>query len=113
MFKIIAQWIVNAISLYLVSVMVSGFYLDSFQSALKAAFLLSIVNLFVKPIIILFTLPLTIITFGLFTLVVNAFMLYIVSAMLSGFEINSFGNAILSSILLSVIYTILNFMIKK
>jgi len=113
MVKIAAGLFLNAISIYLVSQMLDGFYLANFISALITAFMLSLMNFFIKPVLIILTLPLNIISLGLFTFVINAFILYIVSSIVRGLEISNFHTAILASILITVINTIFNYLTRK
>lgn len=76
---------------------------DSWVSALGAAFLLGIVNAIIRPIFILLTLPLTLVTLGLFLLVINALMLWLVAGLVGGFHVNGFWGAFFGSILISLI----------
>lgn len=108
MFSIIAQWMVNAIALYIVAQILPGIRLADFGSALMAALVIGLVNTLVKPILILLTLPITFITLGLFLLVINAAMLVLASSITPGFRIDGFGTAILGSILLSLVTAILH-----
>jgi putative membrane protein len=81
---------------------------DGFLSALVAAFVLGIVNLIVRPILIFFTLPLTILTFGLFLLVVNGLMLWLVSTVVPGFSVHGFWGAVIGSFLISIVSWVLS-----
>ncbi len=81
---------------------------DSVLSALAAAFLLGIVNLVVRPILVLLTLPLTLLTLGLFLLVINGLMLWLVAALVKGFHVNGFWGAVFGSILISLVSWILS-----
>ena len=95
--------ILTAVLLLLVSNLVSGFYVRDFGSALVGALVLGFVNAVVKPLMILLTLPFTIVTFGLFLLVINGFMLWLVAALVSGIRIQSFGSALLVSLVLTLL----------
>ncbi len=95
--------ILTAVLLLLVSNLVSGFYVRDFGSALVGALVLGFVNAVVKPLMILLTLPFTIVTFGLFLLVINGFMLWLVAALVSGIRIQSFGSALLGSLVLTLL----------
>jgi putative membrane protein len=81
---------------------------DSPWSALGAAFLLGIVNTLVRPILVILTLPLTILTLGLFLLVINGLMLGLVAALVGGFHINGFSGAFVGAIFISIISWILS-----
>ncbi|NHA15837.1 phage holin family protein [Thioalkalivibrio sp. XN279] len=97
----LVRMLITAISLWLAALVVPGMHLAGFGTVLGAALVLGIVNAFVRPIVILLTLPLTILTLGLFLLVVNAMMLGLVSAMFSGFSISGFWSAIFGAIFVS------------
>ena len=81
---------------------------DSVMAALVAAFLLGIVNVVIRPILVLLTIPLTLLTLGLFLLVVNGLMLWLVAALVRGFHVNGFFGAVLGSILISIVSWILS-----
>jgi len=83
-------------------------WVDGFMPALIAAFLLGIVNAIVRPILVLLTLPLTIVTLGLFLLVINGLMLWLVSAVVRGFHVSDFWGAVFGSILISIVSWILS-----
>ena len=81
---------------------------EGMWAALVAAFLLGIVNAILRPILVFFTLPITVLTFGLFLLVINGLMLWLVSAIVRGFHVNGFWGAVLGSILISIVSWILS-----
>ena len=98
---ILVRMLITAISLWLAAVFVPGMSLTGIGTVLGAALLLGIVNAFVRPIVILLTLPLTILTLGLFLLVVNAMMLGLVSVVFEGFTLGGFWSAIFGAIFVS------------
>jgi putative membrane protein len=83
-------------------------WVDGFLAALVAAFLLGIVNTILRPILVLLTLPLTVLTLGLFLLVINGLMLWLVAALIKGFYVNGFWGAVLGSILISIVSWLLS-----
>ena len=101
--RFILRALVAALGLWVASRLVHGIEVRSLQSLLAAAILLGVVNAFIRPIVLLLTLPFTLITFGLFLLVINAAMLELVAMMLHGFSVRSFLAAILGSIVVSVV----------
>ena len=101
--RILANLLLSAAMLYIISWIFSGIVIDGFGTALVAAFVLGLINAIIKPIISFFTLPLTIITLGLFSLVINAFMLSLASSFVTGFYIDSFATAFVASIVLSIL----------
>lgn len=112
MISIIARWIVNAIALYLVANIVPGIHVSGFGSALIAVVIIGFVNALIKPILFLLTLPITIVTLGLFSLILNALMLLLAGSVISGFRVDGFLPALIGSIVLSVITMILHALIR-
>jgi len=96
------QWGLTSLSLWVASYVFNGLRFADGGSLLIAALLLGFANAIVKPLLILFTLPLTVVTMGLFLLVINAIVLMLVSAVVSGFAISSFWTAFFASIFISV-----------
>ncbi|MBV8882959.1 MAG: phage holin family protein [Chroococcidiopsidaceae cyanobacterium CP_BM_RX_35] len=103
-------WFVTAVALLITAQIVPGFIIKSFAAALVAAVILGLVNAIVRPLVVLFTLPLTIFTLGLFLFVVNAIMLLLVSYLTPGFGliITGFVPALLGSIVLAIVASVLN-----
>ena len=93
---------ITSLGLWLAQQVVPGIRIDSTETLVAAALLLGIVNAVVRPLAVLFTLPITVLTLGLFLLVVNAAMLGLVAALLSGFHVAGFGAALLGSIVVSL-----------
>lgn len=110
--QIIVALLINAIALLFTAYLVPGFVIADFTSALLAAIVLGVVNTFIKPVLSFITAPLTVVTLGLFTFVVNAIVLFIVSAVVPGLQIEGWLPAILGAIVLSIISTILNSVLK-
>jgi len=102
MLGIIVRMAITALGLWIASVVVDGIALTSAGSALWAALLLGIVNAIVRPVVVLLTLPITVVTLGLFLLVVNAAMLYLVSSFVGGLQVAGWGSAIMGSIIVSL-----------
>jgi putative membrane protein len=99
--------LINTISIFAVSYILSGIQIDSFVTALIVAVVLAVLNVTLKPLLILITIPLTVITFGLFLLVVNVLVLYAADALIGGFHIAGFWWALAFSILVSLVNSIL------
>lgn len=108
MVKLIANWVLNALALFIVSKILSGIYVADFTTALIAALVIGLVNALIKPFLLFLTLPITILTLGLFTFVLNALMLLLAGAVTPGFRVDGFMTALIGSILLSLISTILH-----
>ena len=103
----LSRWGINALALYLTPLIVPVVKVPSFGGAVVSALVLGIVNAVIRPVILLLTLPLNILTLGLFTLVVNTLMLYIVSGV-TQLRLENFWAAFLGAIVLSVISAILS-----
>ena len=95
--------LVNSIGIFVIGYILKGVQIKSFFTAIGVAILLAIINSLVKPILVFLTLPITILTFGLFILVINALMLMLVDELIEGMKIESFGWAFLFSLLLAVL----------
>lgn len=95
--------LINSVGIFIIGYLLKGVEIKNFFTALGVAILLAIINTLVKPILIFLTLPITIITFGLFILVINALMLMLVDALVDGLKIKHFGWAFLFSFLLSIL----------
>ena len=93
----------SAALLLLVSNLVRGVHVQGWGSALIGALVLGFVNAVVRPLMVLLTLPFTILTFGLFPLVVNALMLWLMAALVPGIRVQSFGSALLGSLVLTLL----------
>lgn len=99
---------INTISILIAAYILPGITLKDFTTAFIVALVLGVLNLFIKPILFLLTLPLTILTFGLFTFVLNAFMIILASALLSpNFHVANFFWALLFSLVISIVNSIL------
>jgi putative membrane protein len=102
----IVRWLINAVALYLTTLVVKGVRVPDFGAALVAALVLGIVNAVIRPIALILTLPLNILTLGLFTFVVNAAMLYLVSKV-TALRLDNFWSALLGAIVLSIVSAVL------
>lgn len=112
MFVVIANWFLSALALLIVSRVVSGIHLDNFGAALIAVIVLGLINALIKPVLLLLTLPITVLTLGLFALVINALMLMLAGSVISGFRVDGFGAALIGSILLSLISMLLHSLVR-
>ncbi len=81
---------------------------DSLTTALAAAFVLGLVNVLLRPLFVVLTLPLTLLTFGLFLLVINGLLLWLVSAVVTDFQVNGFWGAVMGSLLISLVSWVLS-----
>jgi putative membrane protein len=102
----VARWLINAVALYITTLVVKGVRVPDFGAALLAALVLGIANAVIRPVALILTLPLNILTLGLFTFVINAGMLYLVSKV-TALRLDSFWAAFLGAIVLSLVSAVL------
>ena len=105
---LIIQVVGTALALLLVSRIVPGISVDGIYVAILAALVLGVLNVLVKPILFILTLPITILTFGLFTFVLNAFMFWLAASFLNGFSVSGFLPALVGSIIVTAVSTVLH-----
>lgn len=103
----IRNLLINTVSIFAVSYILTGIEVDSFVTALIVAVVMAVLNVTLKPFLILITIPITIVTFGLFLLVVNVLVLYAAAALIDGFYIAGFWWALAFSFLVSIVNSIL------
>ena len=106
------RMVANAVALlligYLLPQVISA---DGVMAALVAAFVLGLVNAVVRPLFVLLTLPITVVTLGVFLLVINGLLLLLVAAIVPGFHVNGFLGAVAGSILISVVSWVLTMLV--
>lgn len=101
--RILLVWILNALALLAVAYLLPSIQVSNFGSALIAALVLGLINTLVRPLLALLTLPITVITLGLFYLVLNGLLFWLASNLLPGFHVNGFIAAVLGAILYGLI----------
>jgi len=100
--KLILRWFLLAAALLLVAHLYPGVTVASFGAAMFAAFVLGLLNTLVRPLLVLLTLPVTLLTLGLFLFVINALMFWMAAEVLNGFNVASFGAALIGSLIYSL-----------
>lgn len=100
--KLIIRWLLLASALVALTYWDTGIQVKSFGSAMWAAFVIGLLNAFVRPLLILLTLPVTFLTLGLFLFVINALTFQMAANMLAGFQVHGFWDALVGSILYSL-----------
>jgi putative membrane protein len=105
--NIVLRIIISAVVAFGLSYILSGVHIQSFVTALVLAVVLGLLNILVKPILIILTLPITLFTFGLFLFVINALIILLAAKFVTGFRVDGFWWALLFSLLLSVLTSIL------
>lgn len=109
----ILRLLLSALAVVLLAKILPGVEVSSYWIALLVALVLSVLNVLVKPLLILLTLPVTIVTLGLFLLIVNAIMILLADALVDGFDVNGLWWALLFSLLLSLLQSIFFSLIKE
>ena len=106
------HWAITALSLWLASHVFKGLRFDSGRALAISALLLGLANAIVRPILVVLTFPLTLVTFGVFLLVINALMLLLVARLVRGFTIRSFGTAFLASIFVALLSLVIGALVS-
>ena len=100
--KLLLVWLLNALALLAVAYLVPDIHVAGFASALVAALVIGLVNMLIRPILVLLTLPITVLTLGLFILVINGLLFYVVGHWLEGFEVATVMAGIIGALLYSI-----------
>jgi putative membrane protein len=101
--RLLLLWILNAVALLAVTYLLPSIQVSSFGTAMLAALGLGLINTLVRPVLAILTLPLTVLTLGIFYLVLNGLLFWLASALLPGFQVQGFGSALLGALLYGVI----------
>lgn len=101
--RLILTWLINAVALMALPYLMHSVTVDNLGAALFAALALALVNTLIRPVLVLLTLPVTFLSMGLFILVINALLFWLVSTLVPGFHVAGFWSAFLAAILYSVI----------
>lgn len=100
--------VVNAIAFYVVAYLVPGVTIAGWEVLLVVAVVWGVLSILLKPILILLTLPINILTLGLFTFVINALLIMLMSRVVTGFKVEGFGTALLAAVVLALVNLVLN-----
>ena len=111
--KTIVTWLLAACALLLVAYLYPGVQVQSFTSALIAAFVIGLFNMVLRPILVVLTLPVTLVTLGLFLFVINALLFWAAASVLDGFHVNGFGAALLGSLIYSAFMLVVDAAVKS
>lgn len=111
--RFLVFWGLNVLVLWVASQLIDGLVISGVESLLLAGLAFGLVNTFLKPFLFLLTLPITVLTLGLFVIVLNALILFIVAWLVPGFTIGTFGEAVLAGLLISLLGFVLNLMIGR
>lgn len=106
--EFLQRWVINTLAVLVAAHIIRGIHYDSVVGLLVATLLLGLLNAFIRPVLMMLSLPLLIVTLGLFTIVINALLLSLVSALVKDFKVDSFGAALLGALVISIISTVLH-----
>ncbi len=111
--RLILIWMCNALALLAVAYLLPGIHVEGFEYALVAALVLGLINALIRPVLILLTLPITIVTLGLFILVINGLLFWFAGSVLRGFEVSGFWVGVMGALLYSIISSVLSLLIPR
>lgn len=111
--RLLLRWLVNAGTLLVMAYYLPGIGVAGFYAALITALVLGLVNAVIRPLLILLTLPINILTLGLFTLVINAFLFWFVSTVVKGFAVTGFWPAFWGALILSLVSWLVSWLLKE
>lgn len=99
--------IINALAFYVTAYIVPGVHIENIQALGVVAVVWGVLSIVLRPVLILLTLPVNFLTLGLFTFVINAFMIMIMSSLVRGFRVDGFGQALLAAVVLALVNVVL------
>jgi putative membrane protein len=111
--KVLIRIIITSVLVLLIAHFMTGVHVADFVTALIVAVVLGLLNIFIKPILVILTLPVTILTLGLFLLVINALIILLCTKIVGGFSVDTFWTALLFSVVLSILQSIMYAIIGK
>ncbi|MEY4711234.1 MAG: hypothetical protein RIS88_684 [Pseudomonadota bacterium] len=111
--KLITKWLLSAAALLFVAEIYDGVEVTGYTTALWAAFVIGLLNLFVRPMLVLLTLPVTVLTLGLFLFIINALMFWWAASVLDGFQVRGFGAALLGSFIYSALGLLIDLALER
>lgn len=111
--RLLLTWLINAVALCALPFLMSSVHVTNLVSALIAALVLGLVNTLIRPVLVLLTLPVTLLSMGLFILVINALLFWTVATLIDGFQVSGFWSAFVAAILYSIISWALSTLLLK
>ncbi len=110
---LLIRWLILTIAIFITAYLIDGIHVAGFFSAFFAAAILGLLNAFFRPILLILTLPINILSLGLFTFIINAMLLMMVSGLIPGFQVYGFWSAVFGSLLISLVSWILTAFIDR
>ncbi len=111
--RLILVWLLNAIALLAVAYLVPDIHVAGFGAALVAALVIGLLNMLIRPLLVLLTLPITVLTLGLFILVINGVLFYVAGYWLEGFEVKTYLAGMIGALLYSIFSWLLSALLVK
>lgn len=112
MINLLVRFLLNGVAVLLTAYLLPGVEVKNYETALLTALVLSIANIIIKPILIVLTIPITVVTLGLFLLVINAIIILMADYFVPGFSVNGFWWALAFSLIMSIFNSIINDVLK-
>jgi len=106
--ELLVKWLVNSTALLVVAHIVSGVVIDDWVTVFVAALVLGFLNAFLRPVLIFLTLPVSVLSLGLFTLFINAFLFYLAAHLVRGFHVTGYWRAFVAALVFSIVSFLLN-----
>lgn len=106
--NVFLRLLILIIAVYVAAYIIPGVKIDSYQTLIVASIVLGVINAFIKPVLVFLTFPLTVVTLGIFLLILNGILVLLVGSIVPGFHVNSFLSAILFSIVVSLVSSLLS-----
>jgi putative membrane protein len=111
--RLLLAWLVNAAALIAVAYLMPSIRVDGFVTALVAALVIGLLNAVVRPVLVVLTLPVTLVTLGLFILVINGLLFWFAGSFIRGFEVDGFWAGFLGAIVFSLVAWLLSALVQK
>jgi putative membrane protein len=111
--RLLLVWLINAAALFVVPYLIPSIRVQDFTTALIAALVLALVNTLIRPVLVLLTLPVTVLTLGLFILVINGLLFWVVANFVKGFQVAGFWSAVGGALVYTIISWALSALLLK
>ncbi|OGC45999.1 hypothetical protein A2V49_02040 [candidate division WWE3 bacterium RBG_19FT_COMBO_34_6] len=106
--KIIIKLLLNSVAIFITAYILPGVSVNDFFTAFIVAIVLGILDIFVKPVLVILTLPITILTLGIFYVLINIFIIFLATSLVPGFTVNGVWSALLFIVVLTIVNSVLN-----
>lgn len=110
---LLVKWVVSALAFLALPYIITGITVKGFGIALVLALLWGLINITIKPILLILTLPINFLTFGIFTFIINGFLLWLLGGLIKGFEVKGFLAAVLGALVLSAVSSLMHWLFHR